>query len=116
MQADQAISELDERCAALRGLVAEADKKIAVLCKAAVHSTADTDLIKVKNESTQMLTRLENVDELDAQSARGRILDLAAGGLDCTEIAKATGLDCAEVKLVLSLSKLPSGIDSVTIT
>jgi hypothetical protein len=39
---------------------------------------------------------------------RQQILELASGGMDCANIAKATGLDCAEVNLALRIAKLPA--------
>jgi hypothetical protein len=37
---------------------------------------------------------------------RDQVMELASSGMDCTEIARATGLGCGEVKLMLSLAKV----------
>jgi hypothetical protein len=90
-EADRGSAELDKRCIELSELIAQADIKLAEL-KAAMPQ----GLLPLTHEPTAV----------SRSTDRRRILELASSGLDCSGIAKATGLDCAEVKLVLSLSKL----------
>ncbi len=94
-EADRGIVELDKRCAVLKELITEADRRLLALKEAVVS-------IPAKEEAVNLECGLPAIGD------RGRVIALAEGGLNSAEIAKITGLDCAEVKLVLSLSKLPA--------
>lgn len=90
--ADQSAAELDNRSNELKELIAQADIKLAALNAAMPEEVcaAVNDTLPVSHSND-----------------RHRVLELASSGMDCAGIAKATGLDCAEVKLILSLGKLP---------
>ncbi len=85
-EADRGIAELDERSSQLRSLIEKADARLKAL-----HESA----LPVFDHPA---TPIGSVD-------RGQVMELASSGMDCTDIARATGLGCGEVKLMLGLAK-----------
>jgi hypothetical protein len=108
-EADRGISELDERFAALHGLILEADRRLAALGMSAPDQTDAAPPAATRPRQEALDARAQ-----DGRVDRGRILELASSGLACADIAKATGLDCAEVNLVVSLGKTEvKGLEAV---
>ncbi|HPP75089.1 MAG TPA: hypothetical protein PLU88_08205 [Armatimonadota bacterium] len=97
-EADSVIAEIDKRAADLRTLLEEADRKLKRLDQ--VYTSSVPDFAET-DESFEC-------DISHSNSDRDQILALSDKGLDSAAIAKKLGLDCAQVKLVLSLSKLPA--------
>jgi len=84
-EADRGIAELEERSSRLRSLIEEADVRLRAL-----HESVRSVPAPIAS---------------DASVDRSQVLELASSGMDCTEIARATGLGCGEVKLMLGLAK-----------
>jgi hypothetical protein len=92
-EADRGIAELDKRCAALRDLITEADRKIDTL----------SELGSIANLPDEACVRAFDTG-LGADARR--VIELSSSGMSAVEIARVTGLDCADVNLALSLGKL----------
>lgn len=84
-EVDRGIAELEERSSRLRSLIDEADNRFKAL-----HESVGAVPDPIANNPS--------VD-------RDQVLELASSGMECTEIARATGLGCGEVKLMVGLSK-----------
>ncbi|HOM71968.1 MAG TPA: hypothetical protein PLP86_06955, partial [Armatimonadota bacterium] len=89
---------IDKRAADLRTLLEEADRKLKRLDQVYTSSVPDF---------AETVEPFE-CDMSHSNADRDQILALSDKGLDSAAIAKKLGLDCAQVKLVLSLSKLPA--------
>jgi len=96
-EADNGISELDRRCAELKELISEADRKISEL--------KNLSMVKPRI-AHEMIPDEVCIDDTKINDSRRKVLALASSGMDSADIARATGLDCAEVKLILNLEKL----------
>ena len=93
-QADNAVADLDRRCAALLELMTEADKRVETLREPAPERAMGKPLLGAATVAP--------AGRADSE----QVLQLASNGMTCAEIARLTGLDCAEVKLMLSLGRL----------
>ncbi len=89
--ADDFDAKLADRCEALRGLIAEADARLAELTRAAAASPSGRD---------------------PATRRRGAILDLAARGVDPITTARRLGVDVGEVELTLNLQHSAQSTDT----
>jgi len=93
-EADRSISDLDARLRELHELIAEADARLAALREAVPTPEAPAQPVHAELPTPTA--------SLDTQN----VLRLASRGLNCVEIARATGLDCADVKVALKLGAL----------
>lgn len=94
-EADAGIGEMDKRCADLKELIAEADRKIRQINAAA---TQPRTCLPPLPDEVCVSTALTDPDD-----GRVKVLELAAKGMECADIARTTGLDAAEVKLILKV-------------
>lgn len=85
-EADRGIAELEERSSELRALIEKADARLEALRESPI-PVLDQPAIAA-----------ESMD-------RSQVMELASSGMDCADIARATGLGCGEVKLMLGLAK-----------
>jgi hypothetical protein len=97
-EADRSISEIDERRKELSELIVEADARISELKGLA--PDVQLPLSKTLADSTAVLARS---DSRRRTIDKSEILRMASSGLGPVDIAKATGLDCADVKVALKL-------------
>ncbi|MDO8586208.1 MAG: hypothetical protein Q7T82_04135 [Armatimonadota bacterium] len=100
-EAEHGVSELDRRCGELRRLLAEADSKLAELRSAAatVPPAEPEPPACLPNHQPSTINHQPSLNTDD-------ILRMAETGLNPVDIAKATGLDCADVKVALKLGAL----------
>jgi len=100
-EADRAISEMDNRLSTLSDLLARVDRKL-----------DEPEVRDVILELSAGPVGMEAGRSSDSKPGaapldKNRILELASSGMECADIAKATGLDCAEVNLALRIAKFP---------
>lgn len=87
-ESDAAIEEIEKRTKKLSALLAEADARLSSLDMAKVAEIPAVVEEKVPTESYMQ-----------------RVLALAAGGMECADIAKSLDMGCAEVNLILRCAR-----------
>ena len=100
-EADRSVSEMDQRRKKLCELIAEADARISEM--KALGPDVQLPLSKAVTESTAVLARS---DSRRRSIDKSEILRMASSGFGPVDIAKATGLDCADVKVALKLGEM----------
>lgn len=89
-EADRGIDEIERRCASLRELIEQADRKISVL------SDLSDSVRPVRPQPQELSSALQ-------------VTTLAENGMHCSDIARSLGLTLGEVDLMLNLQRSSSG-------